>query len=267
MILDNTQIYTNRGWLRHTDVIWGDTTISYNPAKNVCEYDKITGIESTFHIEGLMNVNKLGVNQVVTLDHDLLVFDVKTREIERVPIAEKFMKVITGNKRLIYQRPIDYFHRTMDIEEIKWSARTCAIYAQNKLFRGDRSALEICDSLSGLEAQQWLDTFYHWNVLQSDVNWMKTCLMANSEIREKIFIMGPKAGVGVRFAPPTSLRYRKGNMWTLSIAKTQDVTVTASGWGLYEGNKLVFNLTTKNGSFLARRKNCTFIMACNVEEK
>lgn len=266
MITDDTLVYTNEGWKSCWDLYVGQQIRSYSSETNNCVDDKILAIETDFVATGLMGIKTRSMNQLITQNHPILIIDVKTKNITRKNIGEHFYHTAVSNKLVLHNRPYKFFTTTRDIEEVKWSARICASYAQIDRFVSDQNAILITKNLSGYESYIWLDTFFHWNVLLSNPIKVATIFLRNKVIKDILFEIAPKAGYGIKFMLYTRGGPNKGGAWTMQLDGKHDISVLRqSGWYLerYEGN--VFNIKNKNGSFLAKRKNGTFLMACEKE--
>jgi hypothetical protein len=268
MITSDTLVYTNEGWKKCWDLYVGQQVRSYNPVTNTCVDDIVFSIETDFVATGLMGIKSKSMDQLITQDHPIIIVNIVTKESITKTIGEHFYHTATGNKRILHNRSYNYYITTRDIEEIKWSARICASYAQVDGFFSDQNAILIAKNLGGYESWIWLDTFFHWNVLRSNTTKMGTCFLRNRVVREILLDLAPRAGYGIKFMPYFRNRSvaQKGGSWTIQLDHQQDVIVLRRlGWYLkrYEGN--VFNIKTKNGSFLAKRNNGTFLMACDKE--
>lgn len=253
-----TRIWTPFGYLFAEDLYIGEKVISFNPERGVCEYDKIYSIEMDYKSCMGFGLNFKSMRQLLTPDHPIMIWDFKNKQLKRMPIEDKFMSSTGENKAVLLHALFEPYLQTQDEEDIKWSARMAASYCNHPRARIDIS--DIVKDLGGYEAQLWLDTFFHWNRLVPMRNWMATVKLKNHEIRDTLFDIGPRAGVGIK-----SYRFREQNY----VSMTVDGAVRpVSGWGWFKQpiEEPVFNLTTKNGNVLARSSNGTYLLACNRQE-
>lgn len=247
------RIWTKRGWLWAEDLLVGDKVISFNPERNVCEYDEISSVQVEYRTCMGLGVKSNSMRQVLTEDHPLLMWSNNLRKLKRVPIRDKFMGTAKDINPLICHRIFEPYLVSQELEDIKWSARIAATrsrYTASWLNPG------FIDDLGGYEAQLWLDTFFHWNILIRGVNWMSSVQVDNTTVRNMVFDIAPRAGVGAKY-------YRYGRKTLISISKTGDVTLKSTkGWMQQPIDGLVFNVQTKNGSVLARSLKGTHLVAC-----
>jgi hypothetical protein len=256
-----TRIWTEFGYLFVDDLYLGEKVISFNPDRGVCEYDSIQSIEIEHRRCMGFGINSKSMRQLLTPDHPILIWNVRHKVLDRVPIKDKFMFSLEAgkNKAVLAHALFEPYKTTVEIDDLKWSARLAATMASYRWARADIK--HIVSDLGGYEAQVWLDTFFHWNKLLPAKNWMKTVHLSNLEIRDMIFDIGPRAGVGVK-------NYTRYAGRVVSITTDGLVNPTpAAGWYKQEINESVFNVTTRNGNVLARSSNGTFLVACNKGEK
>jgi hypothetical protein len=247
------RVWTERGWLFAEDLSIGDTTISFNPTRNCCEYDTIESINLEYTQCGGYAVVKNTMRQIVTSDHPILIWNDNKKQLTRIPISKRFM----GSANLVLARSFEPYLSTQDIEEIKWSARVAASFSNHKWAPVDH--WDIVRNLGGYESQVWLDTFFHWNVLLPAVNWMKSVKLRNTDVRDMLFHIVPRAGRGL-FA---GIRMK---LLTANMTIRENAFVNSyAGWSMKPIDGIVFNISTKNGNFLARKSGNTFIMACDYK--
>lgn len=254
------RIWTPYGYLFAQDLYHGEKVISFNPDRGVCEYDTVQSIELEYkHCMG-MGINSKSMKLVLTPDHPLLFWDDKLKELERIPIEQKFMLSMnsTRNKSVLASALFEPYHRSQDLEDIRWSARIAATLANHR--RAKLNIKDIVSDLGGYESQEWLDTFFHWNRMRPAKNWMAAVRLTNLEVRDTIFNIAPRAGVGAKW-------YSHRMVHTVFMTTNGYITPTASsGWFKEPIDGIVFNLTTKNGNVLMRNNMGTFLVACNRQE-
>jgi hypothetical protein len=253
-----TRIWTAFGYLFADDLYIGEKVISFNPERGVCEYDQIQGVQIEHKQCMGYGVNSKSMRQILTPDHPILIWDDKLKTLDRVPIQDKFMSPLMKDKKVLLHALFEPYHRSQDMEDIKWSARIAATMASHRRVTID--IMDIVKDLGGYEAQSWLDTFFHWNKLMSGKNWMKTVNLSNMNIRDIVFHIGPRAGVGIKYYIYNTRQF---------ISMTTDGTASPfsySGWFKQTIDEPVFNVTTRNGNVLARSSNGTFLIACNKGE-
>lgn len=268
MITDDTLIYTNEGWKTCWELYVGQPVRSFDEKTNTCVDDTVLSIETDYIESGFMGIKSKSMNQLITQDHPIMIAHAATKDVLRKPIGEQFHHQLTNTKGVVHNRPYQYYKLTTAIEDIKWSARICASYAQELYFPSDQNAIAITKNLGGYESWVWLDTFFHWNVLRSNTIKLATCNMRNRIVRDIILELAPRAGHGARFVKGIhGINVGRPNeSWTIQLDSAADIHPSRKyGWYLerYEGN--VFNITTRNGSFLAKRRYGTFLIACNKE--
>jgi hypothetical protein len=255
-----TRIWTPYGYLFAEDLYIGEKVISFNPDRGVCEYDTIKSIDLEYKNCGGFGISSKSMRQVLTPDHPIIIWNDKTKELNYVPIEDRFMQVFSArrNNSILSHALFEPYKRTQDINDIEWSARVAATIAAHR--RAKVNIKSIVKDLGGYEAQVWLDTFFHWNRLIPARNWMATVKLTNLEVRDIIFDIAPRAGVGVKW-------YFRGKNLVASMTTNGYVNPSPyNGWFKQKIDGLVFNLTTKNGNALARANGGTFLVACNRQE-
>lgn len=268
MISIDTRIWTNRGWKYYDDLIYGDKVISYNEDKGYNEYDRISSLRSEYREEGIIGLRFKSMHQRISRDHDFLLINTNTKELKRINAEELFFSSLRYAWLILYNRPLEPYTRSYDMEDLKWSARWAASFAQVKNFSTyPQELLDHIHDIRGLEARQWLDTFVHWNIKRAaSRTWNYAVCLRNHDVRDMLFHVGPRAGVGVQWSPHRGYAFKPGGMWSIKLSSIKDVSMNRwqkTGWfrERYEG--LMYNIATSNGNFLARTKKGTFLIACD----
>lgn len=272
MISEDTLIWTKYGWQRYYDLAVGDSIISYNSELNHCEYDKITSINTEYKQEMFYEINHKGMKMCISQDHDINVFNLLTYKNSKIPIKDMFGKKLIKKQRVLYNRPFKPYDRSQDMEDVAWSARVCASYGSIDNFNEyPYEILNIIKELTGPEAREWIDTFYHWSLKRmASPNWMFNVCLRNKMVRDMIFHVAPRAGVGAWWASLVQGQTNKNVMnasWGMRISNLSDASIQLPyGWGKRAYQNVAYNISTGNGTFLARRKGGTFLMSCNTKE-
>jgi hypothetical protein len=254
------RIWTEYGFLDYSDLRIGDKVISFNSARNCCEYDSIKTVEIGWVKTAGFSIRKKGMYQWLTPDHPILIYHKETKEVQKISIESAFGKTVNNKKSIVYNRPFEPYSSSCDIEDILWSARLLATYSKTKYLPIDTSDFwKMLKSFGGYEAQQWLDCFLHWNSMLFQKNWMFTIFLNNYELRDMIFEAASRAGVGANHRPYIWSK----NKMAMHVAHSNDINIQGlSGWRLDPIDGPVFNVTTKNGNMLVRTATGNFIMAC-----
>lgn len=263
MIPDRTLVWTEKGYTHINYISPGDKVISYNPARNCMEYDVISAIETDWYEGGLLGIKSVGLNCLYTPDHPILMTDLVTRELSRVVIDDMYLKKTKKNEGLLTPKPFEPYCRKQEDDKLQWTARMAATSARHKrppLFNN-----EIWDCLKDInaeEAQIWLNTFFHWNILQSKPHYMKTIFMHNPFVLDMVYHTAPRAGVSTYWGPHKT---RKGiYMSALSICLEKDITIyNRARWRADRQNGTIYNISTRNGNFLGKYLGGTLLSACN----
>lgn len=256
------KIWTARGWQKPFDLQIEDQVISYNPQLNYCEYDKIAGIETGWATTGALAIKTKGMYQWLTSDHPILIFNSVTKAMRRTDINSIFMQNAKKNEKILYNRWFEPYQSTVNIDDLKWSARVVATYNRHKRMDIDTALFwKMFKELGGYEAQIWLDTFFHWNRMLFHKNWMFTIELRNSELRDMLFHIAPRAGVGGYWA-----KYALNKkLWAFGISNEDDITMHKGIWRLDRIDGEIFNVATKNGNLLVRGTEGNFIIACEYK--
>lgn len=254
-----TRIWTPFGYIFVDDLYIGERVISFNPDRGVCEYDEIKSIEIQHKSCMGFGINAKSMRQLLTPEHPIMLWNFKTKELRRVPIKDKFMRSMSGdNNSVLLHALFEPYKRSQELEDIKWSARMAASLSSHR--RARSNIFDIPKDLGGYESQIWLDTFFHWNRLTPMRNWMATVTLNNNEVRDTLFNVAPRAGVGIK-----SYRFRQKSLVSITVDGAVYPTIYNS-WFKQPIDEQVFNLTTRNGNVLARSSNGTFLLACNRQE-
>jgi hypothetical protein len=262
MIDADTLIWTKRGWLNALEVIIGDTVISYNPSRNCTEYDQITDITIDYGTKPILGLKTNSMNMCVTPDHPIIIKDKRKKEIERKIIDDVFLFSFKS-KTILYTSPFEPYLRGQDLDDIAWSARVASSFGNVRYMSVEyfHAIWNIVNDLSGIEAQHWIDIFFHWGVLQSGTYWSKAIKLRNRQSRDIVYHIAPRAGFGARFMPnpkkPTS-------QWIMGLSVQNNPQIMKQSWYRNRIEGYFFNIKTKNGSFLARKTGGTFLCASDI---
>jgi hypothetical protein len=254
------RVWTPRGWLFAADLQLGDKVLSFNAERNCCEYDQIYSTTIEYMRFMGLGVSSKSMHQILTPDHPILVWDLKNKVLTRPEIQSRFMGAIATSKHrsLVCHRMFEPHLVTQKEVDIKWSARVAATQAND--WRCSVDLWQYVLELSGYEAQIWLDTFFHWNVMLPAKNWMAAVKVKNKEVKDMLFYLAPRAGVGIKW-------YIFRGRRTAFITTNGNVDVTSpSGWTMDKIDGLVFNVSTKNGNLLVKSSNGTHLTACDYKE-
>lgn len=261
MIIWDTYIWTPQGYKNYADLSVGDIIISYNNERGCTEYDSVLNIRSEYMDTGVLGIQCKSMWQAITPDHPVLVFNRNTRDVIRKPIEKAFLSTSYSYlDQILYNRWFEPYLMNKDQEGLLWSARLAASYAQVKRIQYFDEIKSFTNEITGVDARRWLDAFYHWNVMTRAYQYAKACYVKNKDIRDLIMHVGPRAGVGVLSRKITEISNR-----AMSISTHRDV----AGKSIWYSDRMIgnfFNITTRNGNFLAARRFGTFISACDIKE-
>lgn len=263
MIPDRIKIWTTRGFTHAEDLTAGDKVISYNPSRGCTEYDTIASVQTDWQQLGLMGLKQASIFISVTPNHPLLIINPYSKELSRIPIKELFLKNGGKYKQFLTNKPFEPFRRTNSIEDIEWTARlavSSSRFNQGVLYPNE--IYPVIENLTALEAQAWLTTFFHWNILRRRTQYMKTCLLRSDAVKAMLYHVAPRAGVGTYYGSfKTKAHYSK---WTqaFSIAKEGNTNITRLHWAMDRHEGLFYNIATKNGNALAKFGSSTYPIAC-----
>jgi hypothetical protein len=263
MIPDRVHIWTARGFRNIGDVAVGDRVISYNPSRGCTEYDSIGSVQTEWKQKGLIGINRVGTNLLLTPDHPMLITNVRTKQLDRIKADDLFMSTFGRGNKLLMNRPFEPYCRQQPIEDVEWLARLAASSSRHKAPPLYYDAIEDgLRDITAQEAQAWLTTFFHWNILKARPNYMKTTLLRSSFVRAMLYHVAPRAGVGTYLGPYRNKPNHKRFVQAFSITKTGDSQIQREHWCADRQDGILYNLTTKNGNFLAKFGSSTFPMAC-----
>lgn len=251
-----TQLWTPHGWIRPEHLYVGLKIMSFNPDRGVCEYDTIKSIK-TDNMQCMgYGINVKSISQLLTPDHDLLIWNSYTKKLTKKNIEDRFMVSInpTWNSFILASAPFEPHKRMNDLEDIKYSARMAASISKHRFAYSGKIETEM----SGYEAQVWVDTFFHWNKLLYGSNWMATVELNNKYIRDILYEIVARAGIGLKY------RFR-GSKKIVSVSMNGFVATGNLSWFKKTIDGPVFNITTKNGSAVARNAGGNFLLACDEE--
>lgn len=268
MITDKTLIWTERGYINIDNLYVGDKVISYNADRHCTEYDAISWIHTDYQYCGLLGVKHAVINFLVSLDHPILLINAHTKEVQRSIIDDHFMKTLNYKKRLLTNKVFEPYQRSMDLDYVEWTARLAASSSRHRFAPLYSDVIEECiKDLTAVEAQAWLTTFFHWNVLRPQVNYMKTTLMRSAFTKDMIYHVAPRAGVGT-YQGFFKTKAHFG-LWVqaFSICKEANANLTKTNWAAGRHEGIMYNVATRNGNFLARHGYSTFPMACKYTKE
>lgn len=267
MIPSDVLIWTPRGYKPIGDLTVGDKVISYNADKGYSEYDTIGGISTEWKRQGLIGLKQSSINLLVSPDHPLLIIDPLSKELTRIPADDLFMKKTGVAQRLLANKMFEPYKRSNDMEYIAWTARLAASSARFKrpVLYSDEINSCLAD-ICGEEAQLWVNTFFHWNVLRSRPVYMKTILTRNDFIKDMLYHVIPRAGSGTYWGPYRTRQKYIRHVYAFSTAKECDKNIEKHHWCAERQDGLMFNMKTGNGNFLGKMKWSTMPVACNFTE-
>lgn len=254
-----TRVWTPYGYLFPEDLYIGERVISFNPERGVCEYDTIQGIEMEYTRCMGYGITSKSLRQLLTPDHPLLFWNDKKKELTYRPIEDRFMYSMASGRHtaVLCHALFEPYKQTQDPEDIKWSARIAAGIAMHR--RAKLNVGNIVDDLGGYESQLWLDTFFHWNRMQRANNWMATVKLTNREVRDTVFDIAPRAGVGAKW-------YMLKGKQVISISTDGDLGfMSVNAWFKSPIDGITFNVTTNNGNVLIKSYNSTSLVACRKQ--
>lgn len=260
MISSNVKVWTTKGWLPSSSITVGDKVISYNPDRNCTEYDEVLEARQDYtFIKSLMGLKIKNVKFWITPDHPLMLNG--KNGVNFVPIEDQWMR----SAKLIAHRPFETYNETADIEELRWSARHAALYSRAvelpKAFH--KKIWRMVREISGYEAQCWLEEFYRWNTLHpSYQSWMKSAPLKNQQIRDLIFHIAPRAGVGCCWWP-MSPRLRSIYR-SMRITIIDDIKLNRMSYGMKDYEGLLFDLKTNNKNYLIQYVRSVFLIASGL---
>lgn len=262
MIIWDTYIWTPQGYKNFAELSVGQKIMSYNDKRGCMEYDNILSIRSDYLDTGVLGIRCKSMWQAVTADHPVLIHNRNSRETTRKKMQDVFLSSfnsVTINQ-ILYSRWFEPYQMNKDQDGLLWSARLAASYAQTKHMQYIDEIKSFTDDITGVDARRWLETFYHWNIMARAYTFANACYIKNKDIRDIIMNVGPRAGAGTQ--------YRKNDPMSvpaICISTHRDI---GSNQSWYSDRMIgdFFNITTRNGNFLAARRFGTFISACDIKE-
>lgn len=264
MLPDKILVWTPRGYIHAQDLSPGDRVISYNSARNCTEYDVVSEVKTEWQHVGLIGPKKVGLHFTTTPDHPVLITDVKTRELTKVTMNSIFMDKTPKNKALLGCKPFEPYKRSQDDEFIEWTARMAASSIRHKRPPLYSDEIWKCiQDITGEEAQLWLNTFFHWNILQPRTHYMKTVFAQSSFVMDMVYHVAPRAGVGTYWGPHRTRWGRNRNAISITLQQDHIITVPTQ-WRADKQDGTIYNISTHNGSFLGKYLGGVFLMGCNV---
>jgi len=264
MIPDKVLVWTTRGYQNIANLTPGDRVLSYNPERGCSEYDKIGYIQTDWKQQGLIGLRQCATYLLLTPDHPLLIINPKTKELTRTAINELFMTGGGKYKKLLMNKPFEPYKRTNDLEYIKWTARLAVSSSRFNVPPLYQDVIEeAIKDITGYEAQIWLNTFFHWGILRSRAQYMKTCMLRNRTIQDMLYHVAPRAGAGTYYGPFKTKAHHHLWQQAFSIAKQGDTNITRDHWCQDRHEGIFYSLSTKNGNFLGKQGSCTIPVACD----
>lgn len=263
MIHAGTLVWTKRGWLPAEELTIGDVTISYNSSRGCTEYDKISHIEIDYGVYPIFGLKTNSMNMAITSDHPILIRDKASKEIERKIMKDVFLFSFRRDKSILYSAPFEPFLRGQDLDDVAWSARIASSFGNVKYMPIElfHTVWNTVENLCGIEAQHWIDIFFHWDVLQGGTYWSKAIKLRNRQVRDMVYHIAPRAGFGVRFMPNPK---KPTGQWIMGLSVQNAPQISKINWYRDRLKEFVFNIKTINGNFLARKTGGTFLCACDV---
>lgn len=258
----NTLVWTKRGWLKAEELVIGDIVISYNPLRNCTEYDKISSIKMDYAIKPILGLKSRSMTLKLTPDHPFIIKNNVHKTVERKTIDDVFLRAFNEGRTVLQNSPFEPYALTQNLDDIAWTARVASSF-DNTLaipIEYSRRVWNIIEELGGIEAQHWIDVFFHWNILLPATHWSKAVLLRNKDVRKMVYHIAPRAGFGAKFS-----RYpRNTRLWMMGLATQHAPQIRISNWFRDRIEGYFFDIKTKNGSFLARAAGGTFLCPCDI---
>lgn len=262
MIYD-TLIWTKRGWLKSDELIIGDTVISYNPQRNCTEYDKVSHIHIGYGITPIMGLKSHSINLSITPDHPFLIRSSEKKTLERRSMQEVFLSSFKDKKTVLYSAPFEPYLISNDLDDVAWSARIASSFSNTRYMPIEYAKI-IWDTMRecrGIEAQHWIETFYHWNKLLPRTYWSKAANLDNVQVREIMFNIAPRAGFGIKLTRNPKV---SGKKWIIGLSTQNAPQIRNIHWYRDRVEGFTFNIKTRNGNFLASKAFGTFLCPCDL---
>lgn len=263
MIHTDTLIWTKRGWLKAEELIIGDVTISYNQLRNCTEYDLVSNIQIDYGINPFLGLKTHSMNMLVTPDHPFITMNKVTKTSSRKIIDDVFLTSIKDSLSILYTSAFEPYSISQSLDDIAWSARVASTFGNVRAMPVDLfdEVWNLVENIAGIEAQHWIDIFYHWNVLESGTYWSKAIKLRNKHSRDLVSHIAPRAGFGSRFMPNPK---RPTSQWIMGLSTQKYPVVNITNWYRERLETYVFNIKTNNGTFLAKKTGGTFLCACDI---
>lgn len=262
-MIHNTLVWTKRGWKRSEELAIGDKVISYSHSRNCTEYDEISSIQIEYGIKPVMGLRTHSMNMCVTPNHPFIIVNSLTKKVETITISDAFLSAFAGNKSVLYSSHFEPYKTSGSMEDVAWSARVASSFGNVLATPLDifQQTWKAVEEINGIEAQHWVDIFFHWSVLQPGTYWSKAMPMSNKQTVELAYHVAPRAGFGIRFLrnPRKSAR-----QWMLGLSVNNSPVIKLDSWYQDRIEGFFFNIKTRNGNFLARKTGGTFLCACDV---
>ncbi len=266
IVLDfHTWIWTRRGWQNYKDVQPGDVTISYNKYRGCTEYDEILAVKTKDYDGPLLTLQGMSVCHRMTPDH-LLMMRRPTKWVYYAAEDRFFDRV----RKLLQNEMFEPYRVTKDIEDVKWAARMAAHFVNYKTMPEDleREIVEISSDLCGYEAHEWLATFYGWVIKRPyRKGFRSACFVTHSTVKDLLYEIPARAGVGALFAPDPRKAKLKGGNWKMHITGTGDAELAYNCWKRDHVEDEVFSPVTRNGTFLSKTHSRVSLITCETGEK
>lgn len=257
-----TLVWTKRGWLTADELVIGDIVISYNPSRACTEYDKISYIKTDYKTNPIMGLKSHSINLAITPDHPFIVKNNVNKSVEVRNIDEVFLSSFNEGKTVLYTAPFEPYLMSQDLEDVAWSARVASSFGNVRYMPIEyfHEIWNIVGEATGVEAQHWIDVFFHWGILENGTYWSKATKLRNRQTRDMVYHIAPRAGFGTRFMPNP----KRVGQWIIGLSAQNAPQIRRTHWYRDRIEGLFFNLKTKNGSFLARKTGGTFLCPCDV---
>jgi hypothetical protein len=261
-MIHDTLIWTKRGWLNSEELIIGDTIISYNPSRNCTEYDKISYIKIDYITSAVFGLKTHSMNLAITPDHPFLIKNNIKKISERKTMDDVFLSSFNKPNTVLYTAGFEPYCVSQDLDDVAWSARVASSFGNVRYMPIEYSNTiwNIVEELGALEAQHWIDVFFHWTVLENGTYWSKATKLRNRQTRDMVYHIAPRAGFGTRFMPNP----KRIGQWIIGLSTQNAPSIRRVNWYRDRIEGSFFNIKTKNGSFLARKTGGTFLCPCDI---
>lgn len=261
MIYD-TLVWTKRGWQRAENLIIGDVIISYNSSRDCTEYDSVTYIHTEYRSRSIMGLKTHSMDLAVTEDHPFLIIRSSLdKTLVRKAMNDVFLN-ITKTQNILYTSSFEPYLMAQDMDDVAWSARVASSYGHVKYMPIDlyNEVWKIAENICGIEAQHWIDIFFHWNVLMPGTYFAKATKLHNRQTRALVHHIAPRAGFGSK----VTRNPRGAGQWIIGLSTQTNPEVRKTNWYRDRVEGIFFNIKTKNGNFLAKKLGGTFLCPCDI---